>query len=83
MVSRYAKAGTKLAIDQHQQHRSRMASYLYDALANRAVYEYDAAGRIARQTMTDQRIGGKSLTVWRYQGARMALSLNIKMMRFQ
>lgn len=42
-----------------------------DAMGNRAVYEYDATGRIARQTMTDKRTGQMSVTAWRYQGKHL------------
>ncbi len=42
-----------------------------DAQGNRATYEYDAAGRIARQTITDKTTGQASVTVWRYQGRRL------------
>jgi YD repeat-containing protein len=42
-----------------------------DALGNRAAYEYDPAGRIARQTITDKRSGQAGVTVWRYQDKRL------------
>ncbi|MGH8430812.1 MAG: RHS repeat-associated core domain-containing protein, partial [Solimonas sp.] len=42
-----------------------------DAQGNRAVYEHDAAGRIARQQITDRRTGQTSATVWRYQGKHL------------
>ena len=43
-----------------------------DALGNRARYEYDARGRIHRQSITDARSGAVEETRWRYSGDRLS-----------
>ena len=40
-----------------------------DALGNSAAYDYDAAGRIVRQWITDKRTGQTVETRWRYAGS--------------
>lgn len=42
-----------------------------DAQGNVASYDYDAAGRIARQRITDKRSGQTTETRWRYAGKRL------------
>jgi len=42
-----------------------------DAAGNRASYEYDVQGRIARQTVTDAKSGTEIVTAWRYEGRHL------------
>ncbi|WP_349771877.1 RHS repeat-associated core domain-containing protein [Thauera sedimentorum] len=42
-----------------------------DAGGNHARYDYDAQGRILRQTVTDARSGNDEVTVWRYSGRHL------------